>query len=186
MPLHKPLLCRNVVRQPSWGGLSALFLAVSQTGEPGNSWWVRGGVPSTGGACGPGTALSLCPVDASPSPHPGALSAQPSTPGLTRGTQAAGVWWDEQRGGGGRPSADPEEPGQGPVAHLHFSQTGKDEGVGRRTGGEPQVLVESGSHLAFRPHPFLLSPGAPWYASQDGWVLPSNGIPVRMWCLVGP
>ena len=79
MPLHKPLLCRNVVRQSPRGGLNALFLAVSQTGEPENSWWARGGVPSTGGACGPGTALSLCPVDASPSrpPAPGPCPLSP-------------------------------------------------------------------------------------------------------------
>lgn len=59
-PLHKPLLCRNVVQQSPQGGLNALFLAVSQTGEPGKSWWARGGMPGNGGACGLGTALSLC------------------------------------------------------------------------------------------------------------------------------
>ena len=63
-------------------------------------------------------------------PHPGPFPLSPPHLASPDGPWAAGVWWDGQRGGGGRPSADPEEPGQGPVAHLHFSQTGRDMGVG--------------------------------------------------------
>lgn len=85
LPLHKPLLCRNVVRQSHRGGLSTLFLAVSQTGDPGKSWWVRGGKPGTRRARGLGTALLLC-VLWTQSPPPRAPSAQPSIPGLTQGT----------------------------------------------------------------------------------------------------
>ena len=84
-PLHKALLCRNVVRQSHRGGLSALFLAVSQTGKPGKSWWARGGMPGTRGVRGLGTGPLLC-VLWTQSPPPRALPVQPSTPGLTRGT----------------------------------------------------------------------------------------------------